>query len=158
MISLIESGLPIPKNVIDNAKYCLRGYNSIDKYTRAIITYALTLVKWENEALRSLERLLEVSVRENGLLYWDESGIYFLNIFKYSKHFIIYFVESLAKSLEITSYMILSLINMNNSDHTALAHESVRWLLTKRNSNGGFVSTQVSIHLLTDKTFQSVLY
>lgn len=126
LISLIESGLPIPKNVIDNAKYCLRGYNSIDKYTRVIITYALTLVKWENEALRSLERLLEVSVRKNGLLYWDES-------------------ESLAKSLEITSYMILSLINMNNSDHTALAHESVRWLLTKRNFNGGFVSTQDTV-------------
>lgn len=78
LISLIESGLPIQKKVIDNAKYCLRGYSSTDKYTISIISYALALVKWEDEALRSLERLLEIGTRKNGLLSWEDPGCFIL--------------------------------------------------------------------------------
>lgn len=126
LISLLDSGIELPERVRDNAKFCLRGHNSANKYRMAIITYGLTLVGWQSEASRSLDRLLEVASRQNNLIWWEDS-------------------ESLANSVEMTSYVIMSLVANNNKDHIAIANGAVRWLLTKRNEDGGFISTQDTV-------------
>lgn len=66
--------MTIPKTVRKNAKYCLRGYNSIDKYTLAISTYALTLLDYKDEINRSIERLLEMASKYNTLAWWETPG------------------------------------------------------------------------------------
>lgn len=59
LISLLESGIELPEDVSTNAKFCIRGLHTPDKYTLAISTYALFLVKWETEATKYLDKLIK---------------------------------------------------------------------------------------------------
>lgn len=71
---MLESGIPLSETVRTNAKYCIRGHFSPDKYTLAMSTYALSLVGWESEATRSLQRLLQVATHEDNLMWWSTPG------------------------------------------------------------------------------------
>lgn len=57
--------------------------------------------------------------------------------------------SSASKSVgvEIASYYILARLEMEKSDGVQKALPVVRWITQQRNSNGGFVSTQVNIYL-----------
>ena len=45
--------------------------------------------------------------------------------------------------VEMTAYMVLSLLHISGKGYLEEAARAVRWITTQRNSHGGFVSTQV---------------
>ena len=45
--------------------------------------------------------------------------------------------------VEMTAYMVLSLLHISGKEYLEEAARAVRWITTQRNSHGGFVSTQV---------------
>ncbi|KAK9891011.1 hypothetical protein WA026_013344 [Henosepilachna vigintioctopunctata] len=129
IISLLESGITVPQTIMENAKFCIRGYSNPDKYTMAISCYALFKIKWFDEANKLLGRLLNIASRKDNMIWWsmkDESG-------------------SEATDIEVTSYVLLALLDYNTKENLAHAHSVVRWLTTKIGPNGGFKSTQDTV-------------
>lgn len=135
IISLMDSGITIPKNVIENAKYCIRGYSDPDKYTLAISCYALFKMKWYDEANKVLRRLLNVASKQNNMLWWSmkDSG-------------------TTATDIEVTSYVLLTLLEYNTNENLAHAHSIVRWLTSQIGPYGGFKSTQDTVVALNALT------
>lgn len=118
MISLLEVDIQLPESVKTNAKYCIRAQNVPDKYTLAISCNALYLLKWETDATNYLDKLIQNVLLNK--VFTDSSS-----------------------EIEIMSYILLSLIHQNDDSNLAHAHQVVRWLVTKKNSHGGFKTTQV---------------
>lgn len=52
-------------------------------------------------------------------------------------------VDSLRTSIETTGYAILSLLASGGEENVMLAISAAKWLSLHRNTNGGFISTQV---------------
>jgi len=75
LISLLEANVSLSETIRSNAKFCIRGYHQSGIYTLAISTYAFYLVGWKDEADRSLQRLLDITKKENNLMWWSQSGI-----------------------------------------------------------------------------------
>lgn len=138
LISLLESGIQLTETVRTNAKYCIRGHFSPDKYTLALSTYALSLVQWESEASRSLHRLLQVATQEDNLMWWSTPG-------------------SVATNIEMTSYVLMSLLHQNTSENLVHANSVVRWLVSQRGPNGGFITTQDTVVALNAITKYALL-
>lgn len=55
-----------------------------------------------------------------------------------------FFAENTTETtdIEITGYVLLSLLHQNTTEHLANAHSVVRWLSTKLGTKGSFRSTQ----------------
>ncbi|KAK5647506.1 hypothetical protein RI129_002398 [Pyrocoelia pectoralis] len=138
IISLLESGIEVNEKVKTNAKYCIRGHFSPDKYTLAISTYALSLIGWETEAKRCLNKLLQVATEKDNLLWWSTSGAASTNI-------------------EMTAYVLMSLVYQNSSNNLIYANAVVRWLTSQRGANGGFISTQDTVVALDAITKYALL-
>ncbi|KAJ8928546.1 hypothetical protein NQ314_018884 [Rhamnusium bicolor] len=128
IISLMEANIQVPKTVQTNAKYCIRSQNNPDKYALALSCYALYKVNWHSEANRMLHRLLAVSGQQQNMLWWSNKDN-----------------TSAATDIEITSYVLLSLLNQNTTENLANTHSIVRWLSSKYGPNGGFRSTQDTV-------------
>ncbi|RZC36886.1 pregnancy zone protein-like, partial [Asbolus verrucosus] len=129
MISLLDGNIEVPEPVKTNAKYCIRGHYHLDKYTLAISSYALFKVNWYSEAHRMLKKLSQISHQKDNMMWWtnrDTNG-------------------SMASDIEITSYILLSLLHEKTQENLAKAHSIVRWLSTKQGPNGGFRSTQDTV-------------
>ncbi|KAF5307210.1 hypothetical protein FQR65_LT00726 [Abscondita terminalis] len=138
MISLIESGIEVSEKVRTNAKYCIRGHFSPDKYTLAISTYALLLIGWESEAKRSLSKLLQVATKQDNLMWWSSSG-------------------SSSTNVEMTGYVLMSLVHQNSNENLVYANSAVRWLASQRGPKGGFISTQDTVVALDAITKYAIL-
>ena len=50
-----------------------------------------------------------------------------------------------ALSVEMTSYVLLSLVKLGSKQNMVDARSIVRWLSKQRNSEGGFISTQDTV-------------
>ncbi|KAJ8911706.1 hypothetical protein NQ315_013168, partial [Exocentrus adspersus] len=138
MISLVEADIDIPKHVQTNAKYCIRSHHNADKYTLAISCYALFKIHWIQEASRLLNKLLALATQQQNMMWWTNKEN-----------------STLAMDIEITGYVLLSLLHQNAAENLANAHSIVRWLTTKYGSKGSFKSTQdtvVALDALTKYT------
>ncbi|GJQ65969.1 hypothetical protein Trydic_g4064 [Trypoxylus dichotomus] len=124
LISLLESNTDLNETIRTNAKYCIRGLHQPDKYTLAISAYALYLVEWYSNADRSLEKLLQLATKEGDLLWWGQPDL------------------SLSVSIEMTSYVLMSLLHKNSSQNLYYANSIVKWLHSKLGAKGGFTTTQ----------------
>ncbi|GLV36564.1 Thioester-containing protein 2 [Carabus blaptoides fortunei] len=134
LISVHDAEVPLPPNRLDEAKVCLSGGDSSNKYQMAISAYALLLNGATAEANKILEKLLKISNKEQNLVWWEDP-------------------YSTANSVETTAYAILALMSSDNVEYKGVAHSAIRWLLTKRNPTGGFISTQdtvVALNALTE--------
>ncbi|XP_031329285.1 pregnancy zone protein-like isoform X2 [Photinus pyralis] len=138
IISLLESGIELSEKVKTNAKYCIRGHFSPDKYTLAISTYALSLIGWESEAKRCLSKLLQVATQQDNLVWWSSSGAASTNI-------------------EMTAYVLMSLVYQNSTENLIYANAAVRWLTSQRGGHGGFISTQDTVVALDAITKYALL-
>ncbi|XP_017785332.1 PREDICTED: alpha-1-macroglobulin-like isoform X1 [Nicrophorus vespilloides] len=124
VISLLESGIEIPQSVKTNALYCIRGQYYADKYTVALCSYALYLLKWKSEADRYVKKLVELATSDDKMMWWNvETG-------------------SSSTNIETTAYALFSLLESKNNDNLIYASQIVRWLSTQRRSSGSFVTTQ----------------
>jgi hypothetical protein len=127
MISLLDGNVDVPESVTTNAKYCIRGHYHLDKYTLAISSYALLKINWYSEATRMLKKLFQISNQKDNMLWWTNRDIN----------------GSAASDIEITSYVLLSLLHQRTPENLARANAVVQWLSTKQGPRGGFRSTQV---------------
>nr|CAH7731883.1 unnamed protein product [Callosobruchus chinensis] len=127
ILSLLEANIEVPKQIQTNVKYCIRSQHNPDKYSLAIICYALFKLNWNAEANRFLKRLIAVSEQQDNLLWWTNKD------------------NSTATDVEITSYVLLSLLHENSTENLAYAQSAVRWLTSKFGPNGGFKSTQDTV-------------
>lgn len=80
---MLEANVSLSETVRSNAKFCIRGYHQSGIYTLAISTYAYYLVGWKDEADRSFQRLLDITKKENNLMWWSQSGIKYVAVFAY---------------------------------------------------------------------------
>jgi hypothetical protein len=80
LISLLETGLPLPSSVISNCMFCLKGESDPDIYTLVLTTYAFTLLGEREMAEESLERLLSTATRQQDLCWWEKSGTVFTGL------------------------------------------------------------------------------
>ncbi|CAH1996552.1 unnamed protein product [Acanthoscelides obtectus] len=127
ILSLLEANIDVPKQVQTNIKYCIRSQHNPDKYYLAIICYALFKLNWNTEANRFLKRLIAVSEQQENLLWWTNKD------------------NSTATDIEITSYVLLSLLHESSTENLAYAQSVVRWLTAKFGPKGGFKSTQDTV-------------
>ncbi|XP_067001260.2 alpha-2-macroglobulin-like protein 1 [Anabrus simplex] len=144
LISLLETGIPLPPSVKSNAVFCLQGDKEPDLYSLALKTYALVLMGEKQLAEEALEHLLGVASRQQDLLWWEKPET-------------TPETPSLGLSVEITAYVILSLVKMGKEEHFIHALKAVRWIAKHRNSHGGFVSTQDTVVALEALAKYSVL-
>ncbi|KAI4467993.1 macroglobulin / complement [Holotrichia oblita] len=141
LISLLESRADINETIRTNAKYCIRGLHQPDKYTLAISTYALYLVEWYSLANRNLQKLLELATRDGDLLWWSQPDL------------------SPSVNIEMTSYVLMSLLHRNSSQNLYHANSIVKWLHSKLGSKGGFTTTQdTSVALDALSRYASLIY
>ncbi|CAH0550920.1 unnamed protein product [Brassicogethes aeneus] len=132
MLTLEEANVNIPSDVKKNAKYCIRSLENPDKYSLAISCYALFKVNWFSEASRMLKRLMLMSNQQQNLIWWSNKDS----------------ADLTATDLEITGYVLLSLLHRNTSENLANAHSVVRWLTSKQGPRGGFKTTQDTVVVL----------
>ena len=109
--------------------------SSANTYRKALLTYAISLhnkiypeMKEELDETVSASEMLDSLLQEGnstipGQLFWTVEGTY----------------VNKALEVETTAYVVLSLV-MHDRLPEALA--AIRWMTTKRNSQGGFISTQ----------------
>ncbi|XP_043656649.1 CD109 antigen isoform X2 [Drosophila teissieri] len=106
-----------------------------DQYSLAISAVALQLAK-HPEAEKVIAKLESVARNENGQMWWSkapestgEAG----SVFHWKPR---------SNDVEITSYVLLALLEKDPGEK---ALPIIKWLISQRNSNGGFSSTQDTV-------------
>ena len=148
--------------LIDKSLSCLSLENgddvtSVDPYTTALSAYALVLANRTDDARKKIDWLMNHAQRNNSLLWWHKIGSSFSNFFPIEKLIKLNSLIELegsgpALSVEMTSYVLLSLVKLGSKEEMVEARSIVRWLSKQRNSEGGFISTQdtvVALQVLT---------
>ncbi|CAK9803715.1 Mug1 [Anthophora plagiata] len=130
LICLLESGVPLSETVIDNALKCLeKGIpdSNTDPYTTILVTYALALLESPKAAFNIIH-LLNNATRHNNHIWWEDSSN-----------------PSITLSIEMTAYVILTLMKLGKEDTMVEAMKAVRWMSKQRNTKGGYTSTQDTV-------------
>ncbi|CAK9797027.1 Mug1 [Anthophora quadrimaculata] len=130
LICLLESGVPVSQTVIDNALKCLEKEipdSNTDPYTTILVTYALALLE-NPKAAFNIMHLLNNATRHNNHIWWEDSSN-----------------PSITLSIEMTAYVILTLMKLGKDDTMIEAMKAVRWMSKQRNTKGGYTSTQDTI-------------
>ncbi|KAK3727992.1 hypothetical protein QZH41_015940, partial [Actinostola sp. cb2023] len=140
VISLLES----KKNrysTVDNALACISAQNDnmTDSYSNAIIAYALTLARHQDQG-KYLQRLKSQAIVKDGQMHWEKKE---KPIKRETGEWVPPYHRSSSSNIEMTSYALMAMIG-DGTDSTALAKARpiVRWLSKQRNAHGGFASTQ----------------
>ncbi|KAI4467982.1 macroglobulin / complement [Holotrichia oblita] len=123
LISILETNTQIDNNVLTNAKKCIINDVTIDKYTLAISSYALGLLNLTQEVKQRLDKLMELAETSNGLLWWKQSD------------------KSLSSNVEVSSYVLISLLHQDPVGNLGTASLIVRWLQSQMNPSGAFYCT-----------------
>ena len=98
-----------------------------DVYIISIVSYTLYLADKTSEANSLVQRLDQTAVNSEGMRHWEKSTND-------------YYITSL--SIEATAYALLSYLKANRETDGLLI---AKWLVTQRNSFGGFESTQDTV-------------
>ena len=127
-LTMRESDRPVPAATRELLISTLQ--TSTDQYQLALIAYAFSFDEGDQSYFEmALEKLLAKGNQVGELLYW---GPAVTNEYK----------QLGQSSIETTSYAILSLLVRGD---LSKAIQAGRWLMTQRNSLGGFVSTQDTV-------------
>ena len=112
-------------------------YNTL--YAEVLVAHALVAAGRKEQGASRVRRLLAKGTRKGGQLYWmgDRSGPV---------------GGSRAVDVEMTAYMVLTLLKLGGSANLAEAALAIKWVNAQRNSRGGFVSTQDTVVALTALT------
>lgn len=105
-----------------------------DTYSLAVATYALHLAKHELKD-DFMERLEKRSSNINGMKYWTK-------IIPISERTNPWYCQPLTVNVEMTAYALQAFVEAGRSVD---AISIMKWLITKRNKNGGFQSTQDTV-------------
>nr|XP_012138167.1 PREDICTED: murinoglobulin-1-like [Megachile rotundata] len=131
LIALVESGITLPESLVTNALNCLEkgmANGNDSPYATILTTYALALLGYP-KVNASLKSVMDLATRSyNDLLWWEDKTW-----------------SSLSLSIEMTAYVILTLVKLGGNDNLTEALKAVRWISKQRNVEGGFKSTQDTI-------------
>ncbi|KAK7134020.1 hypothetical protein R3I94_015770 [Phoxinus phoxinus] len=134
--SLLELGVPVKNPVITKALSCLRPVvgNLGNTYAMALLAYTFSLAGETTTRSQLLTALNNHAISNGTKLHWSQttSG------------------DTLA--VEISSYVLLAVLNVKPKPALGYANRIVNWLVAQQNPYGGFSSTQdtvVALHALS---------
>ncbi|GAB1609825.1 pregnancy zone protein-like [Argonauta hians] len=142
VIALLEANVT-KQETIHNAMKCLSKAEINDTYTLALVHYAYVLYGKDVEKKEDLRKeLITRVVRDDGDMYWSRT-----NKKINDGEFDPWLVHKQAPSaeVEITSYVLLAILQDEGMSAVADSLPIVRWLTKQRNAYGGFSSTQDTV-------------
>ncbi|XP_077515294.1 pregnancy zone protein-like isoform X4 [Amblyomma americanum] len=128
LTALLEGGLADEK-VVESALRCISAQRDPSAHNLALSAYAAALAGHES-AKDYLEKLESIAVHKGALTYWSNAG---------KKG------PSASADVETAAYAVLAYLKLNAQENLSKAQPIVRWMATKRNSRGGFPSTQDTV-------------
>ncbi|KAH9370187.1 hypothetical protein HPB48_019378 [Haemaphysalis longicornis] len=128
LTALLEGGLADAK-VVETALRCISAQRDPSAHNLALSAYAAALAGHDS-AKEYLEKLETLAINKGGLTYWSNAG---------KKG------PSASADVETAAYAVLAYLKLNAQENLSKAQPIVRWMATKRNSRGGFPSTQDTV-------------
>jgi CD109 antigen len=131
LIEMKDFRKPVDKPCIDKALVYIgsKAISLDDNFALAISSYAFALEK-HADTNSLINSTLKNALVHDEMMYWHRSS-------RSLKPY-----ESVSSQIEIASYVILALVEQNRVQE---ALPILKWLMTKRNSLGGFKSTQDTV-------------
>ncbi|NXY08134.1 OVOS protein, partial [Pteruthius melanotis] len=142
--SLLEAGHSAAHPVVQSGMNCLEtAFNNgvHNLYNQALLAYAYGLAGGEERSQFFLEKLDGAAVRAGGSLHWQRENT------PPAERFFDFYSRAPSTEIEMTSYVLLALLNRANLTPEDLSYISriVYWLIKQQNPYGGFSSSQDTV-------------
>ncbi|XP_062343441.1 ovostatin-like [Cinclus cinclus] len=142
--SLLEAGHSAAHPVIRSGMNCLEtAFNSgvHNLYNQALLAYVYGLSGREERRQFFLEQLDGAAVRAGGSVHWERENK------PPAEHLSNFYSRAPSAEIEMTSYVLLALLNRTNLTPEDLSYISriVYWLIKQQNPYGGFSSSQDTV-------------
>ncbi|NXD41952.1 OVOS protein, partial [Copsychus sechellarum] len=142
--SLLEAGHAAAHPVIRSGMNCLEtAFNSgvHNLYNQALLAYVYGLAGREERRQFFLEQLDGAAVRSGGSVHWQRENK------PPAEHFSDFHSRAPSAEIEMTSYVLLALLNRTKLTPEDLSYVSriVYWLIKQQNPYGGFSSSQDTV-------------
>ncbi|XP_033634885.1 uncharacterized protein LOC117296122 isoform X1 [Asterias rubens] len=139
VITMLEAGIPeTDPAVVDGLRCLVDGIpNLIDTYTTTQMAYALALAS-SPDLPAVMTKLEDAATNEGGLKYWKSNRPQSVDTYGYH--------GVPAQDIEMTGYALLAYIEQSEGGDAIISGNPIsRWIVSQRNSLGGFSSTQDTV-------------
>ncbi|NXI47854.1 OVOS protein, partial [Galbula dea] len=142
--ALLEAGHSAEHPVVQSGMNCLEtafGKGVHNQYNQALFAYAYGLADQGKRSQVFLEKLDKTATTDGGSVYWQRENK------PPAEHIPVFYSRSPSAEIEITSYVLLALLNKANLTPEDLSYISriVHWLVKQQNPYGGFSSSQDTV-------------
>ncbi|NXF53487.1 OVOS protein, partial [Oceanites oceanicus] len=142
--ALLEAGHSAAHPVVQSGMNCLEtafGNGVHYVYNQALFAYAYGLANKEKRCQFFLEKLDKTATRDGGSVHWQRENK------PAAEHFPVFYSRSPSAEVEMTSYVLLALLNKAKLTPEDLSYISriVHWLVKQQNPYGGFSSSQDTV-------------
>ncbi|XP_040504344.1 ovostatin [Gallus gallus] len=142
--ALLEAGHSVQHPVVWNGMNCLEtafsnGVHNL--YNHALFAYVYGLADKQERYQYFLEKLDKRATRDGGSVYWQRENK------PPAEHFPAFYSHAPSAEIEMTSYVLLALLNKAELTPDDLSYISriVYWLVKQQNPYGGFSSSQDTV-------------
>nr|AAN10129.1 alpha-2-macroglobulin precursor splice variant 1 [Ornithodoros moubata] len=122
LAALLEGGLA-HSNLTEGALHCIDAQKNPSPHNLALSVYATALAGQDVSA--KLEALESLAVHDGALTHWRNGGA--------------------SADVETAAYAVLTYVKLGGQENLNKAQPIIKWMATKRNSRGGFSSTQDTV-------------
>ncbi|XP_072038714.1 uncharacterized protein [Amphiura filiformis] len=141
LMAMLEGGVPPEDAAVISVLECLHDAVDTlsDTYTAAQMAYALALAGSDrlDDVMATLESL---ATEQDGLKYWSSNRDDIPSEYTYG-----YQAPLQSQNIEMTAYALLAYIAKLGRQALTDGNSVAKWIIQKRNPNGGFSSTQDTI-------------
>ncbi|XP_059672346.1 ovostatin [Gavia stellata] len=142
--ALLEAGHSAAHPVIQSGMNCLEtafGNGVHNLYNQALFAYAYGLADKKERRQFFLEKLDNTATRDGGSVHWQRQNK------PPADHFPVFYSRAPSAEIEMTSYVLLALLNKAKLTPEDLTYISriVHWLVKQQNPYGGFSSSQDTV-------------
>ncbi|KFW64431.1 Ovostatin, partial [Pygoscelis adeliae] len=142
--ALLEAGHSAAHPVVQSGMNCLEtafGNGVHNLYNQALFAYAYGLADNEKRWQFFLEKLDKKATRDGGSVHWQRENK------PPAEHFPVFYSRAPSAEIEMTSYVLLALLNKATLTPEDLSYISriVHWLVKQQNPYGGFSSSQDTV-------------
>ncbi|KAF1671585.1 Ovostatin, partial [Pygoscelis papua] len=142
--ALLEAGHSAAHPVVQSGMNCLEtafGNGVHNLYNQALFAYAYGLADNEKRWQFFLEKLDKKATRDGGSVHWQRENK------PPAEHFPVFYSRAPSAEIEMTSYVLLALLNKAKLTPEDLSYISriVHWLVKQQNPYGGFSSSQDTV-------------
>ncbi|KFW02616.1 Ovostatin, partial [Fulmarus glacialis] len=142
--ALLEAGHSAAHPVVQSGMNCLEtafGNGVHYLYNQALFAYAYGLANKEQRRQFFLEKLDKTATRDGGSVHWQRENK------PAAEHFPVFYSRASSAEIEMTSYVLLALLNKAKLTPEDLSYISriVHWLVKQQNPYGGFSSSQDTV-------------